>query len=269
MSVHPFDAALALAAQPDGSVLGQTSPAYGGMVGPFGGVTAAQALSAVMQHPERLGEPVAFTANFAAALADGPFSVHARAARTNRSTQHWVVEILQQGETMLTATAFTALRRATWSATEHTMPVVPAPLEVPAPPTGRGVEWINRYEMRILEGGLPAAWDGSEGSHSRTRLWMRDAPARPLDFASLTALSDVFFPRIWRRRATQVPVGTVTMSVYFHVDAAGLARTGSGYVLGQAQAQAFQGGYHDQNAQLWNEAGALLATSQQVVYYKS
>jgi hypothetical protein len=27
-------------------------------------------------------------------------------------------------------------------------------------------------------------------------------------------------------------------------------------------------GYHDQTAQLWNEAGELLATSMQVVYYK-
>lgn len=269
MSVHPFDAAIALEAQGDGSFLGHTSPAYGNMVGPYGGITAAQALNAVLQHPQRLGEPVAFTVNFAAVLADGPFRVQARAARTNRSTQHWIVEILQQGETVLTATVFTAVRRETWGATEHAMPAVPSPAEVPAPPTRRGVEWINRYEMRILEGGLPQAWDDSEGEHSRTRLWMRDAPARPLDYASLTALADVFFPRVWRRRATRVPVGTVSMTVYFHVGAAGLADTGSGYLLGQAQAQAYHGGYFDQGAQLWNEAGRLLATSQQVVYYKS
>jgi hypothetical protein len=40
------------------------------MIGPFGGVTAAQALNAVL-HPQRLGEPIAFTVNFAAALSDG------------------------------------------------------------------------------------------------------------------------------------------------------------------------------------------------------
>lgn len=269
MSVHPFDAAIALEVQDDGSFLGRTSAAYGNMVGPYGGITAAQALNAVLRHPQRLGDPVAFTANFAAALADGPFSVQARAARTNRSTQHWVVEILQRGETVLTATALTALRRETWGATEHAMPAVPAPAEVPALPTRRGVEWIKRYEMRILEGGLPDAWDDSEDEHSRTRLWMRDAPARALDYASLTALADVFFPRIWRRRATRVPVGTVSMTVYFHAGAAQLAGAGTGYLLGQAQAQVYHDGYFDQSAQLWNEAGALLATSQQVVYYKS
>ena len=66
------------------------------MVGPFGGITAAQMLQAVLQHPQRLGDPVSLTVNFAAALADGPFTVQARPARTNRSTQHWVIEMLQQ-----------------------------------------------------------------------------------------------------------------------------------------------------------------------------
>jgi hypothetical protein len=31
----------------------------------------AQALNAVLQHPERLGDPVALTVNYCAALADG------------------------------------------------------------------------------------------------------------------------------------------------------------------------------------------------------
>jgi acyl-CoA thioesterase len=98
---------------------------------------------------------------------------------------------------------------------------------------------------------------------------VRDTPARTLDFASLTALADVFFPRLFVRRATAVPVGTVTMTVYFHADSAQLQATGSGYLLAQAKAQAFRNGYFDHTAQLWNEAGVLLATTQQVAYYKN
>jgi hypothetical protein len=97
---------------------------------------------------------------------------------------------------------------------------------------------------------------------------VRDNPPRPLDFASLTALSDVFFTRIWRRRASRVPVGTVSMTVYYHADTAHLAATGTGYLLAQAQAQAFRKGYFDQTAQLWNEAGELVVATHQVVYYK-
>jgi hypothetical protein len=35
---------------------------------------------------------------------------------------------------------------------------------------------------------------------------------------SLTALADVFYPRIFLRRTRRVPVGTVSMTVYFHAD---------------------------------------------------
>ncbi len=104
---HPFDEAVALDAlvasvDEHGRASarqfeGRPHPAYANMVGPFGGVTAAQALAAVLAHPERLGEPVALTVNFAAALADAPFRVEARPARTNRSTQHWTVTMTQTG----------------------------------------------------------------------------------------------------------------------------------------------------------------------------
>lgn len=265
---HPFDDAIALQPAGDGRWAGRTSAAYANMVGPYGGITAAQALNAVMRDPRRLGEPVSLTVNYAAPLADGAFDAIARPARTNRSTQHWTVELQQDGQAAITATVFTALRRDTWSDVEHRPPPVPAPAEV-ARALLRRVAWQQRYEMRFVEGGAPERFDGRDHHDSRSLLWLRDDPPRPLDHAALAALADVFFPRIWRRRAALVPVGTVSMTVYFHADAAMLRTTGDGHLLGQAQAQAFRGGYFDQTAQLWNEAGALLATSHQVVYFKS
>jgi len=268
MSSHPFDSAVALQPQAEGAFLGHTSPAYANMVGPFGGITAAQALNAVLLHPQRLGDPISLTVNFAAALADGPFTLMARPSRTNRSTQHWVIEMQQQGEVVLTGTAFFGLRRDTWGADEHAMPDVPAAADVARARGPARVEWVKHYEMRFIEGAIPVQWDGVDQGLSRTRLWLRDDPPRPLDFASLTALSDVFFPRVWRRRPLPVPVGTVSMTVYYHADVALLQRTGNACLLGQTQAQAFRRGYFDQTAQLWTEGGELLVTTHQVVYYK-
>ncbi|MDB5899494.1 MAG: Acyl-CoA thioesterase [Ramlibacter sp.] len=264
---HPFDAAIALQAQAGGSFLGQTSPAYANMIGPYGGITAAQCLQGVLQHPDRLGDPVALTINFAAALADGPFEVRPRAARTNRSTQHWIVEMLQDGQVVATATVFTAVRRATWGGHEARMPQVPT-AEDTRRTARHGVEWLNRYDMRFLEGHIPSRWEGQEREDSLTRLWVRDEPPRPLDFASLTALADVFFPRLWLRRARLTAIGTVTMSVYYHADATRLAAVGSRHVLVQAQGQGFGGGYFDHGGQLWDASGTLVATTHQVVYYK-
>lgn len=272
MSVHVFDQAIALTATGEGQYVGATSPAYANMVGPFGGVTAATALNAVLQHPALLGEPLSLTVNFCAALTDGPFTVSAQPVRTNRSTQHWVVAVTQTGAseadgTVVTASVVTAARRETWSVDDEPMPAVPKPVEVSPYAVPAPVEWIKRYEMRPIEGALPHTWDGG-GSDSLSRLWMRDAAPRSLDLCGLAALADVFFPRVWLRRATRVPVGTVSMTVYFHAGSAQLAECCHGWVLGQARAQAFRNGFFDQTALLWNEAGHLLCSSHQVVYYK-
>lgn len=271
-SLHVFDQALQLQPLAPGRYQGLAPKPYWNMVGPFGGITAAALLQAVLQHPELLGEPVSLTVNFAGGMQEGPFEVQAVPARTNRSTQHWTITILQAGSdgrpvVTTTGTALTAVRRDTWGAADTPMPDVPRPAAVPAASTVFGVEWLNRYELRFASGQIPAQWDNT-GNHSQTQLWMRDTPPRPLDFCSLAALADVFYPRVWLRRAQRVPAGTVSMTVYFHAGQADLAATGSGFVLGQARAQAFHNGFFDQTAQLWNEAGTLLATSHQIVYYK-
>jgi acyl-CoA thioesterase len=215
-----------------------------------------------------LGESVALTVNFCSASVDGAFEARARPARTNRSTQHSVVELVQAGEVVMTATAMTAARRKTWSVDDEPMPTVPVPDAVPDPTQSPQVAWVRRYQMRFIEGGIPADWDGS-GSSSQTRLWMREAAPRALDFYSIAAQADVFFPRAWLRRATRVPVGTVSMTVHFHAGAAPLAELGNGWVLGQARAQSFLNGFFDQTALLWSEGGHLFASSHQFVHYKA
>jgi len=273
MKRHVFDTALALDAIAPGRYAGRTSAAYWNMVGPFGGTTAATVLNAVLRHPQLLGAPLSITVNYAGALAQGPFEVQLNPVRTNRSTQHWTAAIVQndaQGQPVVatTATVITAARRETWSLTDVPKPTVPAPGEVPPMRYDQAMAWLDHYELRPVSGLIPQAWDGRQHDSSVSQLWMRDQPARPLDFCSLLALSDIFFPRVWLKRATRVPAGTVSITTYFHAGEKELQATGSGYLLGQARGQEFRNGFFDQSAQLWNEAGALLCTSHQIVYYK-
>jgi hypothetical protein len=122
--------------------------------------------------------------------------------------------------------------------------------------------------MRFMCGGMPRVWDGSGASRAVSELWVRDDPPRTLDHSSLTAFADVFFPRIWMRRALRVPIGTVSMTVYYHAGERQLADLGQGYVLGRATASAFRDGFFDQSAHLWSEHRELLATTHQIVYFK-
>jgi acyl-CoA thioesterase len=261
-----LDQAVALHSTALGHYQGATQAAWQNMVGPFGGITAATMMQAIMQHPQLLGLPVSLTVNFCAGVAEGAFDIVARPARTNRSTQHWMVEMLQNGEVVTSATAVTAIRRSTWSSDETVMPNVPPP-EAVERKVFAPMPWVQRFEMRPIVGELPLVWDGRE-SESLSRLWARDGQARAVDFVSLTAISDLFFPRVFLRRATRVPIGTVSMTVYFHVGLSELQAVGSGFVLGQARAQRFFNGFFDHSAQLWSQAGTLLATTHQVVYYK-
>ena len=264
---HPLDAAIALEPAEAHHYRGQTSDDYANMVGPFGGVIAATLLNGALQHPERLGDPLSLTVHYAAPIADGGFDIRARPMRTNRSTQHWLIELTQAGAVAAFATAVFATRRDTWSATDLRFPAAPAAETVPLAPAHPRAAWTRRYEMRFITGALGEA-EANREPDSLTQVWMRDQPARALDYPALASLCDAFFPRIFVRRPAWVPVGTVALTTLFHADAAQLAAQGTQPVLGVARAGHFGNGFFDQSAEIWSGDGNLLAVSQQVVYFK-
>jgi acyl-CoA thioesterase len=264
--MHAFDRAIALEVVDDDVVRGKTQPEWANMVGPFGGVTAASLLRAIELHPDCLGEPVALTVNFAAPIADGEFEISRRAPRTNRTNQHWIVELSQDGDVKTTATAIFGIRRDTWSDTQAVPPAAPPPEQIARSNRENLPVWVDLYDMRFargsFSGGVPET-----GSSSTTTLWVRDNAVRQIDFPSLTALSDIFFPRVYLRRGV-LPAGTISMTTYFHAGSQHLADLDGDYILGTAHADRFERGFFDQRAQLWSRSGALLATTYQIVYFK-
>lgn len=261
-----FDKGIVLEPAGDGQLRGHTVPEWANMVGPFGGITAATLLRAVELQPDVHGQPVALTVNYLAPIVDGDYEIRARAVRTNRSNQHWIVELSQHGDLKTTATAVFGIRRETWGDTELTRPAVPAAGQVPA---GRdnGPTWMSNYDMRYVAGAIPRPEDGVSDS-SETSLWVRDTPARPLDFAALTAICDIFYPRVFLRLGRLIPAGTVSITVYFHADSESLAVQGDDFVLATARAQRYSSGHFDHSAHIWGTSGTLLATSHQIVYFK-
>jgi acyl-CoA thioesterase len=264
---HPFDAAIALDSMDGGLVRGRTHPDWANMVGPFGGVTAATLLRAIEMQPDRLGEPVALTVNFAAPITDGNFDIVVGSARTNRSNQHWIAQLRQDGQTRTTATALFGLRRDTWTDTEAHPPVVPTPEQAGARDQSDFAPWLRNYEMRVVEGPAPTRMEQAS-SDSTTTLWVRESRPRRLDHPALAAMCDVFYPRVFLRRGKFVPAGTISLTTYFHADDEQLQMVGDDFLLGSARANRFGGGYFDQSAALWSRSGTLLATSHQIVYFK-
>jgi acyl-CoA thioesterase len=264
---HPFDTAIGLDAVDADTRRGTTHPEWANMVGPFGGITAAAMVRAVETHPDRVGEPLALTVNFTAPVADGTFDLSLRAVRTNRTNQHWIVELTQDDEIKTTATAVFAITRDSWADTEAHPPSVPPPEEVAPSGMAHVVAWSKLYDMRFVEGPIPGG-DAAPSPSSTTTLWVRDQAQRAVDYPALAALCDVFYPRVFRRRGAVLPAGTISLTTYFHADQGQLDALGGDYVLGTAHANRFTGGYFDQSAQIWTRDGALLASTHQIVYFK-
>ena len=266
---HLFDEATQVTAG-DSRWQGRTSDDYWAFVGPFGGATAATILRALLDHPQRAGDPLSFTVNFCAPVTRGTFDLDVRLIKANRSTQHWSVEMTQDGGEIATfATAVFAARRPSWSHQPAPFPQATA-FEQTLPYAKIAAPWVRQYDFRFVEGepkfgAAPSAVPLSAYS----KLWIGDRIPRKIDVLSLMSMSDAFFGRVFHARNELVPFGTVSLTTYFHADASDLAAEDTSRVLAIADASIFHKSFGDQRGELWSPQGRLLATTTQIAYFKA
>jgi acyl-CoA thioesterase len=266
---HLFDDATRVTAG-DSCWQGHTSDDYWAFVGPFGGATAATILRALIDHPQRAGDPLALTVNFCALIAQGAFDLDVRLVKANRSTQHWSVEMTQDGGEVATlATAAFAERRPSWSHQQAKFPHA-TPFEKTLPYAKMAAPWVKQYDFRFVEGepdfnGKPQA----EPASAFSKLWIGDRIPRKIDVLSLMSMSDAFFGRVFHARRELMPFGTVSLTTYFHADTQDLAAEDISRVLAVADAKIFHKSYGDQAGELWSAGGRLLATTHQIAYFKT
>lgn len=267
---HLFDDATKVTAG-DSRWQGQTSPDYWAFVGPFGGCTGATILRALIDHPQRAGDPLAMTVNYCAPVAEGPFDLDVRLVKANRSSQHWCVEMTQGGGDVATlATAVFAERRPSWSHAQAPYPGAKA-FEETLPYTKVNVPWARQYDFRFVEGEpkFGSSAPSSAPPDTYSKLWIGDKVPRKIDLLSLLSMSDAFFGRIFHAKREFVPFGTVSLTTYFHVSAEDLAAEDITRVLAVADAKIFNRSYGDQHGELWSPNGRLLATTTQIAYFKA
>ena len=150
------------------------------------------------------------------------------------------------------------------------MPNAPPFDQVRPIPNNLVAPWAQQYQFRFVEG-APCYSDtlnDAPGS-AYSRMWLSDTQPRPIDFLSLLSMSDAFFARIFHAKRELVPFGTVSLTTYFHADAADLEAENTTRVLGVADARTFHKSYGDQNGELWAPSGRLLATTSQIAYFKA
>jgi acyl-CoA thioesterase len=267
---HLFDDATRVTAG-DSRWRGRTSEDYWAFVGPFGGATAATILRAVIDHPQRSGDPLALTVNYCAPIAQGDFDLDVRLVKANRSSQHWCIELTQGGAEVATlATAVFAERRPSWSHQPAPFPRA-KPFDQIRPFPKIAASWANQYDFRFVEGDadFSGAAPQTEPASAFSKLWIGDRVPRKIDMLSLMSMSDAFFGRVFHAKRTMLPFGTVSLTTYFHASAEELAAEDITRVLAVADAKIFHKSYGDQNGELWSPSGKLLATTTQIAYFKA
>jgi acyl-CoA thioesterase len=265
---HPFDAALQLERAGEDVLRGTTSDLYWNMVGLLGGLVNAILVRAVLDDPRRAGTPIALTVNFCAAMSKGDYDVRTHLQRAGKITQHWSLELHQLGKVCVTASLVCAHRCSTWSHRPVQPPAASAPEALERMSEIGSSEWIKRFDFRFASGAPQQREPGGEPNTARSVVWVRHDPARALDSSMLAMLSDVFIVRIYHVRGYAVPLGTVSLTSYFHVGDAELDALGSDYVLGVADSNVFHDSFQDQSCQLWSRDGRLLVSGTQIAWYK-
>lgn len=265
--MHPLDRSLILEGSeaPDGtaSFRCRTDARYRNAIGPFGGWIAALLLKSVCEVPGARGDPLALDALFMSAIDDGDLTIRVHPLKQNRSVGFWRSEVWQAGGIRAHAQVALSSERTSVVLEDARWPHVPPPEDVPVYANPRTpVPWIDQYVFKPVSGFL---FSGAERMDAR--LWIRDAVARPLDAIGLTALCDTPFPPTWIRLGSQSPVSTVTYSVYYRGTPAEYADAASGFCLLDTRAALARNGYVDQFTMVWSEKGALLAQTQQMLWF--
>jgi acyl-CoA thioesterase len=179
----------------------------------------------------------------------------------SQSVETWRAEIFVESREAPSASANIVLasRRASDAFTERQPPEAPDPETLPMihPPASFG----QRVDMRAWA--IPFGHD-----HSHSANWIRERSGHPIDHVLLAYLSDAYPPRILMRSKGMRPSSTLTLSAYFYASAEELAAIGGDFILSEAIGTRAAGSIVGAQLNMWNRSGALLATSEQLCWFK-
>lgn len=256
-----FDTDTAVAALGDGRFTAQLSERWG--VGPalnggYGLAVALRATRATVGH----ADPLTATCHFLAALEEGPADMAVDVAKAGRNLSTAQAELRQAGRERLRVLAtFGEL-----AADPAPLLIDGAPPELPDPDAcvgnepgvsnPSGMPLGDRFLYRV-EPGTGGRMAGQPSGEPVVRAWARFADGRDFDLLGLACLVDALPPA-----AMEIGVAgwapTVELTVHLR------AHPAPGWVAVALRTRFVQGGYFEEDAEVWDSAGRLAAQSRQL-----
>jgi acyl-CoA thioesterase len=245
----------------DGPVFETTLPAdWGGAPGVNGGFMLAvctRALAAVLPFPD----PLVVSGFYVRPGSAGQAEVTTEVLRAGKTTAFGEATLWRDGKQVLrTTAAFTDLAQAAARSPGHAFSAEAAP-ELPPPEECfsfepgevRGVSIAGHFDYRLTA--APGWLRGQPSGNPRQAFWMRFRDGREPDLMSLPLIVDAAAPAVLELGAVST---TVELTVHLR------ARPAPGWLACRALTRHMAGGYHEEDFEIWDSAGTLVAQSRQL-----
>ena len=243
----------------DGEFAAELTDRWNGTAGAVNGghmlATCVRALALGMPFPD----PIVVSGFFLRPGLAGSATVRTSVIRSGRTTAFGESALSQDGKEVVRATAaFAKLGDAGRDGLvflDGTPPALPPPAECVGVPVGSfGLASIaERIEFRSAE--LPGWFRGQPSGRPASEFWTRFADGREADLLSLLLLVDSTAPSV-----LELGAGSTTIQLTVHLR----AHPAAGWLACRATTRFVSNGYHEEDFEVWDSAGTLVAQSRQL-----
>ncbi len=232
--------------------------------GLWGGYAIGLCIRVLESEPEALGEALSLTLTYAEGLPSGELEVRTRRIRQGGSVGVWEVELLPAGTDRVGVHGIVTMARRpkTPDFAFAKMPDAPDPESLPSPEMPNSHYGAGAFERRPVEGFPP-----TPSGDSRSLTWARSRRG-PLDKALLGMMTDNSAPRAMYALGPAVMTTTLSLTAYLHATVEELAEVGDDFILVECEGRVGGGGASDERSSYWRRDGKLLATSEQLAWYR-
>jgi acyl-coenzyme A thioesterase PaaI-like protein len=260
---HEFDRATQLTRSADDGFAVTFSDQWGHAGGVNGGFMLAacvKAIAAVLPFPD----PIVVSGMYLRPGNPGPSVVAVEPIRAGRTTAFAQARLSQfppgapaEGaaarEVLRVTAAFADVSGATPQYAALTPPKLPDPAD--CEPLGRlpDVAFSHRFAYRVPV--LPGWAAGKPSGEPSAEFWIRFADGRPADTLTLPLIVDAAAPAV-----LELGARSTTIELTVHVR----ARPAPGWLACRAATRYVSGGYHEEDFEIWDSAGTLVAQSRQL-----
>jgi len=259
---YELDRVTELHASKLGPLVHDTAISAGWSIGaaPNGGYLATIAVRA-MGIALGMPDPFSTTIHFLRVAVPGPARIEVEVVRRGRSHGTAVARLIQErGEVLRAISTFGDL--STLEGPNDVRIVAPVIPDPEACESGRAgptsdLSIADRVDMRMAPGVV--TWHGEKSDRAELHGWARFRDGRPTDALSLLFFADAFPPPVLNLEAASASwVPTLELTVHVR------ARPAPGWVLGSFRTRALAGGYLEEDGEIFDETGRLVAMSRQL-----